>query len=85
MILITDKKKQFRIEEIGNIHNLLNNYYIQNVFVCQSGTKEYQDILTRFSQLLDILYQIIQDMKRYNNNNNSGCYRYCIPLTPNRR
>lgn len=68
MILLSDKKKEFSISEISNIHNELNNYYIHNVFSCQSGSKEYQDILSRFSKMLDNLYQIIQDMKRYNNN-----------------
>ncbi len=78
MILLTSKKKEFvSISEISQIHDYLNNYYIHEVFACQSGSTEYQNILSRFSQLLDILDQIIQDMKRYNNknNNNSGCYR----------
>ena len=67
---MSDKRKEFRIEEIGNIHNQLNNYYIHNIFAFQNDTEDYQNILSRFSKLLDNLYQIIQDMTRYNNNNN---------------
>ena len=68
ILIISDKKKQFEIPTIGNIHNELNNFYIKEVFAYQNDSKQYQDILTRFSILLDNLYQIIQQMERYNNN-----------------
>ena len=72
MILINSnrERKEFSsISEISQIHDYLNNYYIQDVFAYQNDSKEYQNILSRFSKLLDNLYQIIEDMKRYNNNN----------------
>lgn len=75
MILITSKKKEFSTPQIENIHNGINNFYIKEIFAYQNDSKEYQDILSRISKLLDNLYQIIQDMKRYNNNNTiiNGC------------
>ena len=79
MILINSKRerKEFSsISEISQIQDYLNNYYIHNVFAYQNDSKEYQNILSRFSKLLDNLYQITEDMKRYNhcnNNNNNGC------------
>jgi hypothetical protein len=69
LILLTSKKKEFAsISEISQIHDYLNNYYIHNVFAYQNDSEEYQNILSRFSILLDNLYQTIEDMKRYNNN-----------------
>jgi DNA-binding ferritin-like protein (Dps family) len=51
----------------------LNNYYIHEVFAYQNNdSKEYQDIQTRFSNLLNDYYEIILDIKRYNNNNNNN-------------
>ena len=72
MILITSKKKQFPISDIGNIHDQLNNYYIQDVFSQQNDSIEYQDLLSKFTKLLDDFYKIIEDMKHFNNNNNNG-------------
>lgn len=72
MILITSKKKEFSIPEIGNIHNELNNFYIHNIFAYQNDSKQYQDLLSRFSKLLNDFYNIIEDMKRFNNNNNNN-------------
>ena len=72
ILIISDKKKQFEIPTIGNIHNELNNFYIREVFAYQNDSKQYQDILSRFSKLLDNLYQIIKDMERYNNCNNKN-------------
>jgi hypothetical protein len=69
MILITDKKKEFDISQIKYLHNKLNDFYINEIFAYQNSSIEYQDILSRFSNLLNILYHLIQDMKRYNNNN----------------
>ena len=71
MILITSDKKEFSISQIGNLHNELNNFYINEIFAYQNDSEEYQNILTRFSSLLDNLYQIIQSMERYNNNCNN--------------
>jgi uncharacterized UPF0160 family protein len=73
LILLTSKKKEFvSISEISQIHDYLNNYYIHNVFAYQNDSEKYQDIQSRFSNLVDSLYQIIQDMKRYNNKNNNN-------------
>lgn len=70
MILLTSEKKEFPISEMESLHNQLNDYYNNNIYVYQNDSKEYQDILSRFSTLLDNLYQVIKDMERYNNNNN---------------
>ena len=72
MILITDKKTELDISQVKYLHNKLNDFYINEIFAYQNDSIEYQDILSRFSNILNILYQIIQDMKRYNNNNNNN-------------
>lgn len=32
ILIISDKKKQFEISQIDNIHNDINEYYIREVF-----------------------------------------------------
>ncbi len=72
VLIISDKKKEFEVAQIGNILNELNNFYIKEVFAYQNDNADYQNILTRFSSLLDNLYQIIKDMECYNNCNNKN-------------
>jgi hypothetical protein len=72
MILITDKKKEIDISKINYLHNKLNDFYINEIFAYQNDSIEYQNILTRFSNLVDTLYKIIKDMEYYNNNNNNN-------------
>ncbi len=50
MILLTDKKKEFSISEIGNIHNELNNWNIQNVFNLQNDSVAYQNLVSKFTK-----------------------------------
>jgi hypothetical protein len=69
MILITDKKIELDISQIKYLHNKLNDYYINEIFAYQNSSIEYQNILSRFSVLLDTLYKIIKDMEYFNNNN----------------
>ena len=50
IILITSKKKEFPIPDIGNIHNDLNNYYSEEVFAFQTDSKNIK-ILVLYSLL----------------------------------
>jgi len=48
---------------------MINDFYINEIFVYQNSDRKYQDILTKFFILLDSFYKIIKDMEYYNNNN----------------
>jgi hypothetical protein len=70
-MLRNSKEKVFPICEIGNIHNDLNNYYIKEVYMpIRMIQKNIKILLVDFQKSLEELYDLIQDMKRYNNNNN---------------
>jgi hypothetical protein len=73
MILLTSNKREFPITVIKNLHNALNDYYINEVYGYeQNDSSDYQNIVNRFSKSLEELYDLIQEMKRYNNNNNDN-------------
>ena len=72
MILISSDKKELPILEIKNLHSELNNYFISYVYYCQHNSKQYQDILTKYTKILSDLYNLIQDIQRFNNNNNNN-------------
>ena len=59
----------FPIKRIENIQQELNNYYLQ-VIAFQDEDSQYQDILTKFSENLSELENIIEDIRKYNNNKN---------------
>ncbi|MGE5634763.1 MAG: hypothetical protein ACM3VV_05985 [Deltaproteobacteria bacterium] len=57
----------FPIKRIEQIHQELNYYYLQ-VISFQDKDSQYQDIVTKFSKNLSELDDIIEDMRKYNNN-----------------
>ena len=69
MIILSEKRKYFAISKIGYIHQELNEYY-KEIRSSQDSSKEYQDILSRFSKILSELFVLNQLIQRYNNNNN---------------
>jgi hypothetical protein len=60
----------FPIKRIEKIQQELNNYYLQ-ILAFQDKDSQYQDILTKFSKNLSELEDIIEDMRKYNNNKNT--------------
>ena len=60
----------FPIKRIEKIQEELNHYYLQ-VIAFQDKDSQYQDIVTHFSDILSELDDIIEDIRKYNNKNNS--------------
>jgi hypothetical protein len=60
----------FPIKRIEKIHQELNYYYLQ-VIAFQDKDSQYQDIVAKFSKNLSELDDIIEDMRKYNNNKNT--------------
>ncbi len=63
-------RKMFPIKRIEKIHQELNYYYLQ-VIAFQDKDSQYQDIVAKFSKNLSELDDIIEDMRKYNNNKNT--------------
>ena len=77
------KKKVKRIESISNyktremlslkrieqIHQELYQYYLQIVSF-QDKESQYQNIITKFSRTVSELEDVIEDIRKYNNNIN---------------
>jgi hypothetical protein len=59
----------FPIKRIENIQQELNHYYLQ-VIAFQDEDSQYQDIVAKFSKNLSELENIIEDIRKYNNNKN---------------
>ena len=59
----------FPIKRIENIQQELNHYYLQ-VIAFQDEDSQYQDIVAKFSKNLTELENIIEDIRKYNNNKN---------------
>jgi 5S rRNA maturation endonuclease (ribonuclease M5) len=60
----------FPIKKIEKIHQELNHYYSQ-IIAFQDEDSQYQDIVAKFSKNLSELDDIIEDMRKYNNNKNT--------------
>ena len=60
----------FPIKRIEQLHFDLNHYYSQ-VISFQDREKHYQDILIKFSKILSELDEVIEEMRKYNNNTNN--------------
>ena len=60
----------FPIKRIEQLHQELNYYYSQ-VIAFQDKDSQYQDIITKFSKTMLELEDIIEDMRKYNNNKNT--------------
>ena len=59
----------FPIKWIEQLHNELNRYYYQ-VIAFQDKDLQYQDIKIEFSRIITELKDVIEDMRKYNNNKN---------------
>lgn len=59
----------FPIKRIEQIHQELNQYYLQ-IISFQDKDSQYQNIITKFSRTLSELEDVIEDMRKYNNNIN---------------
>jgi hypothetical protein len=64
----------FPIKRIENIYQLYQ-YHLQ-VIAFQDKDSQYQDIVTKFSKNLLELDDIIEDMRKYNNNKNTQLILY---------
>ena len=58
----------FPIKRIEQLQHELQNYYLQ-VIAFQDKESQYQDIITKFTKNLSDLENIIENMRKYNNNN----------------
>ena len=58
----------FPIKRI-EFHQELNRYYSQ-VIAFQDKDSQYQDIITKLSRTISELEDVIEDMRKYNNNRN---------------
>jgi hypothetical protein len=59
----------FYIKRIENIHQELNQYFLQ-IISFQDKDSQYQNIITKFSRTVSELEDVIEDMRKYNNNAN---------------
>jgi hypothetical protein len=57
----------FPIKRIEQIHQELNHYYSQ-IIAFQDEDSQYQNIVTKFSRIRSELDNVIEDMRKYNNN-----------------
>ena len=62
-------REMFPIKRIEQLHNELNRYYYQ-VIAFQDKDLQYQDIKIEFSRIITELKDVIEDMRKYNNNRN---------------
>jgi hypothetical protein len=58
----------FPIKRIEQSHLEFNNYYSQ-IIAFQDKNSKYQEIVLKFSKILSELDEVIEDMRKYNNNN----------------
>ncbi len=58
----------FPIKRIEQSHYELNNYYSQ-IIAFQDKDLKYQEIVLKFSKILSELDEVIENMRKYNNNN----------------
>ena len=59
----------FPIKRIEQLHQELQNYYLQ-VIAFQDEDSQYQDIIPKLSRTISELDSVIEDMRKYNNNTN---------------
>lgn len=57
------------IKRIEQLHQELNHYYSQ-VIAFQDKDSQYQDIITKLSRTISELEDVIEEMRKYNNNSN---------------
>jgi uncharacterized coiled-coil DUF342 family protein len=57
------------IKRIEQLHQELDHYYSQ-VIAFQDKDSQYQNIITKLSSTISELEDVIEDMRKYNNNSN---------------
>ena len=57
------------IKRIEQFHQELQNYYLQ-VIAFQDKNSQYQNIISKLSRTISELDNVIEDMRKYNNNKN---------------
>jgi CII-binding regulator of phage lambda lysogenization HflD len=58
----------FPIKRIEQLHQELSQYYLQ-VIAFQDKDSQYQDIIPKLSKTISELEDVLEDMRKYNNNN----------------
>ncbi len=59
----------FPIKRIEQLHQELNRYYSE-VIAFQDKDPQYQNIIPKLLRIVSELEDVIEDMRRYNNNTN---------------
>ena len=59
----------FPIKRIEQLHQELHQYYLQ-VIAFQDKDSQYQDIIPKLSKTISELKDVLEDMRKYNNNRN---------------
>jgi CII-binding regulator of phage lambda lysogenization HflD len=59
----------FPIKRIEQLHQELYQYYLQ-VIAFQDKDSQYQDIIPKLSKTISELEDVLEDMRKYNNNRN---------------
>jgi CII-binding regulator of phage lambda lysogenization HflD len=59
----------FPIKRIEQLHQELHQYYLQ-VIAFQDKDSQYQDIIPKLSKTISELEDVLEDMRKYNNNRN---------------
>ena len=60
-------KKLFPIKRMEKIDQELNDYYLQ-VISFQDKDSQYQDIIIKYSKIISELADVLEDIRKYNNN-----------------
>ena len=60
----------FPIKRIEQLHQELDSYYSQ-IIAFEDKDSHYQNIITKISRIISELEDVIEDMRKYNNNVNS--------------
>lgn len=60
----------FPMKQIEQLHQELNHYNLQVITFQDKDSQYYQDIVTKLSKIISDLDNVIDDMRKYNNNRN---------------
>ena len=58
------------MKQIEQLHQELNHYNLQVITFQDKDSQYYQDIVTKLSKIISDLDNVIDDMRKYNNNRN---------------
>jgi predicted PolB exonuclease-like 3'-5' exonuclease len=60
----------FPIKRIEQLHQEELHHYYSQVIAFQDKDSQYQDIVIKISKVIEELDEVIEDMRKYNNNKN---------------